>query len=428
MRTHISLEVWSRLRAINWILGGIGLLCALFYSISHQKQQAHISTRPTLSRLAFSPDGKTLVGFDAWMVGGSRLLGTRAWDVGTGKQLWSATFGGSDALPAAFLPNSSTLAQIRVAYGPQGNAHISFYRPGDTGYLTVQVSDARSGRTIAESTAVARDTPFKPVSIDVSPDGRSVVVAVEDGMAVWELPFKSGIAGSPLWFPVVTGRRTDPVQGAKFTHDSRHLVVSRLGLPEPDSQEVKTYVEVWDRRTAAIVHTFGDSLRNNQDGSKIASGNQRAALSPDRQRVATLSHRENSLRLALWDVETGEMLAQAASTDFSRRAQFDAFQFTPVRIDEIFVEGRLISRSPDKSGDIIAIGTRPDKAGRKTWRFWDRERNRIEAKLHEARWLSGEEEAVSPNGRLLARPTGRGHPRSVSLFDIGTGKPTVVLE
>ncbi|MES2465360.1 MAG: WD40 repeat domain-containing protein, partial [Armatimonadota bacterium] len=141
-----SPEFWARVRTVNWILGGVGLFFSLFYALSNQQERVQMPDR-TISRLVFSPDGRTLVGYGSWIEPGVRLGETRAWDVRTGKRLWSESHAVSDVLPGTFLPDGSSLVTVRAAYHAFRSDKHQEYRPGYDVFLRLTFRDARTGRT-----------------------------------------------------------------------------------------------------------------------------------------------------------------------------------------------------------------------------------------------------------------------------------------
>ncbi|MES2461695.1 MAG: WD40 repeat domain-containing protein, partial [Armatimonadota bacterium] len=171
MRRYLSLQFWARVRAVNWILGTAGLVFALFSLLSRhasvQRKQHDEAARQweqhqllnwpgrTVSRLAFSPDGRTLVGQGSWIQPGVSLGETRAWDVKTGKRLWTNSHPVSTVLPATFLPGGQTLVSVRADYGATLRnytpPHVDDYWPSADVRLWLRFRDTRSGRIIADS-------------------------------------------------------------------------------------------------------------------------------------------------------------------------------------------------------------------------------------------------------------------------------------
>ena len=434
--TRYTLHFWRRVRTANWFLGGAGLMFALSYSLTHQLERVSWPGR-TISRLAFTPDGKTLVGYGSWIEPGVNQGETRAWDAATGKRLWRKAYAAPEVLPSTFLPDGSSLVGVRVAYGTNDGYSRTDYLPGDTAWMTLRFNDARSGQTSAKITAVARKTPFKPVSIDVAPDGRSVAVAVEDGIALWNLPIKSGVAGSPRWFPVSPDKERYPVAEAKFTRDSHHLVVSRLGRSDAYSQCVKASVEVWDARTGTIVRSLNADVPPALPG--IAGRLQTAprslltALSRDRRRISTLAQKQARVRFALWDAETGKLLREQTVKGPFALWQFDRLTFMIRRQGET-IAGDPDANSPGYKSDIVEVmygqGSARSTGGRyfpdRTYWLPGQNRLKLEPPGHTFAWW--DDEAVSPNGRLRASPGGAGAEHPVWLYEFGASDPKVRME
>ncbi|MES2465359.1 MAG: hypothetical protein V4671_32735, partial [Armatimonadota bacterium] len=193
---------------------------------------------------------------------------------------------------------------------------------------------------------------------DVSPNGRSIAVAAVDGVVVWNAPTKTGGVWEEHWFAPKTakaakaatgGKAWRPVASARFTPDSRHLVVLRTSDSAIDYAGVVMTAEVWDARTGAGVRSFNGSLP--VSGKKpVAYRNQLMALSSDRQRIATLSHRDLTARFGLWDVETGKRLRDFSAPGFSAGSHFDHFVFTTERTKNAILGKSAAARLPESKG------------------------------------------------------------------------------
>ncbi len=464
MKRHRSLQFWARVRAVNWVLGGVGLVLALFSMLIHQaaeqrRQQEWVAEQRerrerqkwperTISRLAFSPDGRTLVGQGKWIQPGVRLGEMRAWDVRTGKRLWSEVRPIPTFLPATFLPGGQSVVSVCADSDPLRSRRPAAqdYWPGADVRISLRFRDTRSGRIISNSAPLDPVAREKPTSIDISPDGRAIAVAFPNGVALWDAPAEADEAWHPRWLSLpprdtVRAEVERPVASARFTPDRRFLVVLLANRSNSYAMRLTSVAEVWDTRTGARVRSFDESLPLSGRKTSSTSGTYahlRAALSPDRQRIATLTRPYGTSRisLALWEVKTGRLLRRSDPDMLSGSpgdVPFDSLEFLTWHGGKpgpsLLSNGGV---SPH-GHDVVALMAADPGAGNVVRnpafrRYWMPGLNRLEQVPPKGAFVPRENAPISPDGRLRARPGGPRRAPSVRLYELGAWKATAGME
>jgi hypothetical protein len=220
--------------------------------------------------------------------------------------------------------------------------------------------------------------------------------------------------------------------------DSRHLVVLRAIRTTSYAMRLTSVAEVWDARTGARVRSFNES--HPLSGQKIpyTYAHLRAVLSPDRQRIATLTRLYGTSRisLALWDVKTGKLLRRSdprMPSGAPGDVPFDSLEFLNWR------GGKTEQARAGKGGvslhghDVIVLMAADPGAGNVVRnpafrRYWVPDLNRLEQVYPKGAFMLRDDSPVSPDGRLRARPGGRGDARPVWLYKPGVWKPTAGME
>jgi WD40 repeat protein len=251
---------------------------------------ARFAPPSSVTELALSPDGKTVV------TAGGVLI---AWDAATGRERWRAREPGVARLGAYYGVRAA-------AFGPDGR----LYTPGPPG--EVAAWDAATGRR--EAIAVRPRAGGEGFgSVDLAPDGASLALGGADGVTVCD---RSGnvrfrIPGGPA---PPARNNTDrlafgsPSASARFAPDGRILAVVTADAPE--------VLRLCDPATGAEVRRV-----------PLAARPVRLAFSPDGQRLAA-TERDNAVRL--YDVGTGERLwSHAVKLDNPFENYTSAVAFSP---------------------------------------------------------------------------------------------------
>ena len=306
--------------------------------LPHAKLDAHVNTVQSLS---FNPDGSRLVSASAdfkvnlwdtktaalertfgdghthtWVAlgarfdpGGRRLLSygeddyALLWDVETGELIWSV---GADGImrDGVFSPDGAYVAlasadgsigvlltdtgEVKfqaevheggargVAFSPDGRELMSRGADGKIRFWDIESGTERL-RIDAHGLGVT--------TASYSPDGRWVVSGSGGG--------EDGIA---MVFDVATGEtvarlypHNDVVRQAVFTADGKRVLTAAAD----------GYARLWDIETESVVTSFSSDQRDLSD----------VAISPDGQRFVTVAYQSDGPSAVLWDIESGQRLA-----------------------------------------------------------------------------------------------------------------------
>jgi WD40 repeat protein len=258
--------------------------------------------RGHVSRIAFTPDGKTVVGVSYL---DNRL---RLWDVASGKVL--------KALPAVrdkeegglppIMPDSLALSPDGglIAVGGSGTADGSgVIRLDDNSFFEIRVLDGKTGEPVW--THVGRRGFMHQLAF--SPDGRTLAGDTSGDVKLWDA--RSGELKQSLKPKVGT------VWALAFSPDNRLLAGCGAALVE---ERRSRWLTLWDLRSGAIVHSIeaGDAggatapgtLAFSPDGKSLASagvGIAAGRISIGGGQVAFGQKVINDVKL--WDVATGAL-------------------------------------------------------------------------------------------------------------------------
>ncbi|WP_192883602.1 trypsin-like peptidase domain-containing protein [Streptomyces xinghaiensis] len=332
--------------------------------------------RSSAPRVAFSPDGKTLV------TGGSLERTVRLWDVRTHRQ--KATLKGhtGKVQSVAFSPDGKTLAT---------GANDS----------TVHLWDVRTRRSSATLTGHTGSV----WSVAFSPDGKTLATGGQDRtVRLWDVRARRAL----VYFP----GHADQVNSVAFSPDGETLATGGN----------EAAVRLWGMRAGRPLATF----------TRQGEGGRSVAFSPDGRTVAAVS---DERRVRLWDVRTRRRLATLTGESGSGRSM----AFSPdgktlatgsdertVRLWDVRTRrsraiptghtGGVWSAAFSPDGKILATGSHIDR----TVQLWDvRTRRRLAV-------LSSSFGPVvfSPDGKILATASGE---RTVGLWDVRTRRPLGTL-
>jgi WD40 repeat protein len=351
-----------------------------------------------VSAVAFSPDGRTLV-----TAGRDRMV--RAWDSASGKEVRTLEAKSSSWVEAvAFSQDGGRVATagqgslIRVwdvRTGADAAPH-----PGHRGRVwgVAVAPDGKAIVTVGEDdtlrfwdSATSREHVFIPLGARAggqpafTPDGKSVVVNVGDGIKVWDT------TGKPATLP--GGLATSRGASHGFAADGKTLITADRGL-----------VSLWDWPAGRVRRTIELPAQPHKPEEMYCLS---AALSPDGRLLVTSSQRHyttksgeyiqtNSLFVAteFWDVATGGRLARLGSQDvWNALVAFTPDGRSLVTAGDSLQEGALGFWDPRSAPRRRAIGS-PVRPSISTF-------------------------AVSPDGRSLATV---GRERCVQLYEVATGQ------
>jgi len=239
-----------------------GLLAQLVKASADCKLTIRPAKSYDIFRVAFSPDGRTLVSIDGYS--GSAFNGRRVmlWNVDTGEEIRSIRYSGAS----------------RVVFSPDGKM-IAMGSAGSNG--TVSMWNAQTGHLIRSIRGYVGDGSYDRSSplFAFNPDGKTLVTA--------------GRKGSMKLWSTATGDCIRTFKG----HDAWH--VSALIISTDDGTLITTAVRgnvrFWDPET-------GDLLRKVKSG---LAGSAFTALSPNGKMFVTGGRRESTM---LWNATTGEHL------------------------------------------------------------------------------------------------------------------------
>ncbi len=355
------------------------------------------------SGVAFSPDGRTLASGDGWHSNRVRL-----WDIDTG-QLKTTLHGGGYA----------------VAFSPDGK------RLASTGEWNSRIFIWDIDSEELKATSVGHNCLAGSVSF--SPDGRTLATAGGDHkVRLWDAATAESIGILDGYADVVAYSPDSKMIASNTMVWDAHTRAKKIRLTNyamqavsfsPDSQLLAGGNVIWDINTGQSKATlsgyvfFGGSVvfspdsqtfANDTDGVRLfdaITGQHKStftrgggiAFSPDGRTLASGGRFEKSGMIELWDVATGENIANLKGhTD-------------PVR---------SVAFSPD--GRTLASGSMD-----KTVRLWDVNTGHLKAVL-----IGHEDDVIrvvfSPDGRMLA--SNGSYDRTVRLWDVNTGHLKATFE
>jgi WD40 repeat protein len=218
----------------------------LLWDTANRTRLATLSTASVLPTLpiysvAFSPDGHTLVA-------GTHNQGVALWDTANRTRLASLPAGSGQPVPVlsvAFSPDGRTLAAGTAGAGPIG--------PAGPGGGTVLLWDTANRTGLASLLAGSRN-PFESVAF--SPDGRTLAVALQGGVQLWDLATRK-----------LTGRLDDGVTPDAIAFSPTGIA---LAIGDEDGN-----LDLWDLATRQVT-TAGSSgsgwaeLEFSPDGKTLA--------------------------------------------------------------------------------------------------------------------------------------------------------------
>ena len=413
MRRHVSLQFWSRVRTFNWIASGIWIVCAGVVSFFNFIQDDDFPGR-TAYDLAFTRDGRTVVGSGSVIRSGLQQGEVYGWDVATGKRLWTEVIPGTAGTPSTLMPNrSSVVTLLPVRSGSEGRTPS----PTDSSSFRYWLCfrDARSGRLTNTSLATPQPVPYSSPGIDVAPDGKSIAATFVDRVVVWSAePGNNPQVWRLRTFLQPKHESSRSIGSALFTGDGRHLVVFSEGFDDKYGRNV--LVDLWDARTGTRVHAFRESHGNRKPLPETLD--MMAVLSPDRQRIATVV--DKNVHLRLWDVGTGNRLAETSVPGLD--GALDSLGFLDTNAENGNYKVTVTST------DVPAheAGKMPSDH---TIVHWETKPSRVRTKASDVFVGLPAAKAFSPDGRVAAVSPGRWHDdRLAILTDAHTGREIRVLE
>ena len=300
------------------------------------------------SRVCFSPDGTTLAS-----VGGHVI---RLWDATSGREIRPQTGHRSAIGDAAFTPHdqsivtvgrdrtiriwdSATGREVRQFEGSEGDVRFAaLSADGKTlatggGFQPTRLWDVVSGRELRrfQTTGNIRDTLVE--CADLSPDGKTLAIAENDGVFFWETATGKGRAS------VAESRMSGSlIKALRFT---------------PDGKSVATlsgdWVRLWDAATGKETRRIALPNKGPSDGFSTIGA--RVAYSPDGTILAATSTRDGLIFLL--DVASGRELGRLDGP----RSQQKALAFSP--------DGKILATGVDISQGFPNRGWR---SGSGTWR------------------------------------------------------------
>ena len=280
-----------------------------------------------VSCIAFSPDGKTLVGglHDGY------LGQIRLWDVKTGTLLQSLTG------PATLTGSRSSGARgfISIAFSPDGK---TFASGGIDGRIHLWSAGTRQLLgTITEITNLVSSDPSQDLTyfgdptrkILFSPDGKTLVGRMESGtLRVWDVTTRKHLH--------TFGYMPSVIESIAFSSDGKTFATG--------SGFANGTVGLWNVETGALLHSFkGDETTVNS-----------VVFSPDGKTLAT-GGRDNTLRL--WDVETGNHLRSIPGhTSPDKVTSIHNISFSPDGKTIVIVRERSVGLWDAETGNGCVIG------------------------------------------------------------------------
>ena len=300
----------------------------ILHTLQKGKPQAHLTIKHFTGHLVFSPDGKTLVGFD-WRSWNGKNEDLHVWDTETGECLQSIYTKHTDQHEA-------------LAIFPDGNTILTGSWDG-----TIHQWETATGTYLSTfATGHGRGAS----ALEFSNDGRTLISRLvrygsEDQLLFWDTTTGVQISASDLKEPL--GKRSpnlsNRVISAKIDEDRKHIQV----------QDVATGLEMY-----RITEHKGDIWT--------------FAFSPDRKILASGS---DDMTIRLWDAITGnEMLtlptytntvfAVAFSPDWKILAGGSVYDHTQGRSDAIRLweipSGRILATLTGHTSDVRVLRFSPD--------------------------------------------------------------------
>ncbi len=336
--------------------------------------------------LAFSPDGKTLVG-------GGQSVCARLWDVGPGKERKAVPLNDDPTmiLAVAFAPDGKTVAaasasgSIRLHDAITGDERLRIDRAAiglqftdDGKTLTGAVKEAiyrwdtATGKTLTPE--AAGDSSVEKIRVDS--DGSRVVICGENHeVHLWDA--KNGTHLEKL--------KASWQNGMAMSPDGRLLVsIARAVISDPQNPRMNypgVRIELYDTAAGKTVNRFPD----------FKGGAQDITFANDGKKLVSVDHRDGMVRL--WNVETGKEERRFEAMPVAKKKQSSYIQRTTI--------------SPD--GKTLAVACYQDDAalrglgglsGPHLVRLWDmatgKEQHQFDGRLSYVFDM-----AFSPSGRLL---------------------------
>jgi WD40 repeat protein len=320
-----------------------------------------VHTLPTAaSHAKFSSNGLLLV------CDGEQGKAIQLWDVTKGELL-------------SFIKADDTTYFGDVAISPDGQFVASIVYSQLDKSIGVGLWNSKTGEAIWKKPIVTNSAEFPPKrnfdsvsSLEFSPNGQFIASSVQKyfGSANPQIQLWDAATGEKRF---VFRSNIKSLRGLSFSSDSQ--VLASLGSNQ--SIRAGTYhwqglIQLWNPNTGQLLHTLKDDLIPNS-----------MVFSPDGQTLTSLSREVYEAHLRTWDVKTGETRSTV-----------------PAAVDRT---DNLLSLSPDAKTYLIT----GEVAGSRIW-------NNQTGKASGLRGFdvsTGASTALfSPNGQMLAVPTGAGIP------------------
>lgn len=313
-----------------------------------------VHTLPTAANYAkFSSNGLLLV------CNGEQGKAIQLWDVKKGELLSS-------------IKADDTTSFGDVAISPDGQFVASIIYSQSDKSIRVGLWNSKTGEAIWKKPIVTNSAEFPPVSsLEFSPNGQFIASSVQKY-------FSSTNPQIQLW-DAATGKKRfvfrsniKSLRQLRFSPDSQ--VLASLGSNQsimPGTYHLQGSIQLWNPNTGQLLHTLKDDLAPNS-----------MVFSRDGQTLTSLSREVYEAHLCTWDVKTGKTRSTV-----------------PAAVDRT---DNLLVLSPDAKTYLIT----GEVAGSRIWN------NQIgkEGPLRGFDVSGASTALFSPDGQMLAVPTGAGIP------------------